>query len=198
MGQVLRTSAAAGVLAAAASLVSAPAAQADILTFSTLLSGAAEAPPNASPGVGFAHIEYDTVTHLMRVRAQFVGLLGNTTAAHVHSATAVPGAGTAPVASQTPSYPGFPLGVNNGVFDNTFDMSLASSYNPSFITAHGGTPTSAEAFLIDSMSNGTAYFNVHSSSFPGGEIRGFLRIPTPGSAGVMAIAGLAAARRRRR
>ena len=30
----------------------------------------------------------------------------------------------------------------------TFDMLMSSSYNPAFITAHGGTPASAEAALF--------------------------------------------------
>lgn len=173
-------------------------AHAEILTFSSALTGAAEAPPNASPATGFGQVDFDTTTHMMRVRAFFNGLLAPTTASHIHSATAVPGVGTAPVATQTPSFSGFPLGVTSGSFDNTYDMSLASSYNPNFITAHGGTPASAEAFLIQSLTDGTAYFNIHTSSFPGGEIRGFLQVPAPSAAAMLGVAGLATLRRRRR
>ena len=65
-----------------------------------------------------------------------------------------------------------------------------------FITAHGGTVPSAEAFFINSLNTGTAYVNIHSSAFPGGEIRGFL-VPTPGTAMIVGLGGLLAARRRR-
>lgn len=63
----------------------------------------------------------------------FSGLLGNTTASHIHAATAVAGVGTAGVATQTPSFSGFPLGVKAGAMDTTFDMTLASSFNASYI-----------------------------------------------------------------
>jgi hypothetical protein len=74
---------------------------------------------------------------------------------------------------------GFPLGVTAGSFSNTYDMTLASSYNPAFITANGGTVASAEAALIGGMVAGGTYFNIHTSVFGGGEIRGFLAVPEP-------------------
>ena len=93
---------------------------------------------------------------------------------------------------------GFPLGVTSGTFDNTFDMTLASSFSPSYINNNGGTPASAASALFAAINDGKAYFNVHTSSFAGGEIRGFFRIvPTPGSLGLMALGGLCAVRRRR-
>jgi hypothetical protein len=182
----------------AAIVLCAGAAHADIFVYTTTLSGAAEAPPNASPGTGFATLTYDNVAHTMRLQATFSGLIGTTTAAHIHAATTLPGQGTAGVATQTPSFAGFPLGVTSGVYDNTYDLSLASSFNASFITNNGGTPASAEAALFASVANGTAYLNIHSSTFGGGEIRGFWTpIPGPGVMGLAGIAGLMLTRRRR-
>jgi hypothetical protein len=163
------------VLVLCALLLSASTAFADTLVFSTFLSGSAESPPNPSPGTGSAFVSFDTVTHMMFVSATFSGLLGPTSAAHIHCCT-LPTAG---VATQTPSFMGFPLGVTTGSFSNTFDMTLASSYNAAFITANGGTVASAEAALIGGMVAGAAYFNIHTSVFPGGEIRGFLAVPEP-------------------
>lgn len=140
------------------------------------LSGANEAPPNLSPGTGNATV---TITGtMMRVQASFSGLTGTTTAAHIHAPTAVPGEGNTGVATQLPSFPGFPAGVTSGTYDMTFDMTLASSYNPSFITAHGGTTASAFEVLKTALNNSTAYFNIHTSMFPGGEIRGFFSLPS--------------------
>ena len=58
------------------------------------LSGPNEAPPNASPGTGWARvtIDFDLVT--MHVEASFSGLLGTTTASHIHCCTAAPDSGT--------------------------------------------------------------------------------------------------------
>ena len=184
------------VAAGLALALAAASAQASIVVYTANLDGPSESPPNASPGTGFATVTYDTVLHTMRVQSSFAGLVGTTTASHIHSATAVPFTSTAPVATQTPSFTGFPLGVTSGFMDTTFDMTLAASYNSSFITAHGGTVPSAEAFFINSLNTGTAYVNIHSSAFPGGEIRGFL-VPTPGTAMIIGLGGLLAARRRR-
>ena len=68
------------------------------------------------PRTGFATVVYDDLAHTLSVDASFSGLLGTTTAAHIHAATAVPGVGTAGVATQTPSFVGFPLGVTSGTF----------------------------------------------------------------------------------
>ena len=156
------------------------------ITFTTILSGANESPANASPGHGSATVTYDPATHLMRVEVSFGDLIGNTTASHIHCCTAVPGAGNAGVATQTPTFTGFPLGVTSGTYDHTFDMSLLASYNLAFVTAHGGSLSDSEAALAAGLESGQSYLNVHSSSFPSGEIRGFLTDsgPVPEPAGL--------------
>lgn len=187
-----------GFVTAAALSTLAGTASADVLVYTASLSGANEAPANGSPGVGTATVTIDTVLHTMRVQATFSGLTGNTTASHIHAATATPLTGTAGVATQTPTFTGFPLGVTAGTYDNTFNMTLSSSFNASYITANGGTPATAEAALYAAIGAGRAYLNIHTSTFGGGEIRGFLTLaPTPGAAAAFGLAGLAALRRRR-
>ncbi len=187
------------LLASAALAFVAPAAAVE-KTFVATLSGPAEAPPNASPGFGSASVTVDDATLLMRVQATFADLVGNTTVTHIHCCTALPGTGTAGVATMTPTFAGFPAGVTAGSYDQTFDMTLASSWNPAFLTARGGSTATAFAALLGSMEDGTSYFNVHSTAFPGGEIRGFMApIPEPSTYALM-LAGIAlmagAARRR--
>jgi hypothetical protein len=185
------------IFLAATIVVIAPVSQAQAATFvfAANLTGANEAPPNASPGTGTALVTLDEMANTMRVEVTFSGLSGNTTAAHIHSPTATPGTGIAGVATALPTFPGFPLGVTSGNYDKTFDMTLASSYNPSFITANGGTTAIAEAALFNGIKSGKAYLNIHTTFRPGGEIRGFLvSVPEPSSTlGFLALGTLGAA-----
>lgn len=182
------------LLFAAALLGPAP-SHAALLHFKAFMDGPSEFPPVASPGTGFAIVDIDTDAHTMHVQAGFSDLLFPTMVAHIHCCT-LPTAG---VATTTPTFPGFPAGVTSGTYDQTFDLELASSFNPAFVMAQGGVPQAEDA-LIAGMLAGNAYFNVHTTMFPAGEIRGFLQIPEPGMIGLLGL-GLAAAfvatRRRR-
>jgi hypothetical protein len=149
---------------------------ASVQVFVTQLDGASESPPNASLGAGMAIVTYTPGTFAMGVQATFSGLTAGTTAAHIHCCVTT--GTTAGVATQTPYFTGFPIGVTSGTYDHTFDMTQASSYNASFVTANGGTVGAALGALLAGMADGTAYFNIHSSVYPGGEIRGNLTLDT--------------------
>lgn len=166
------------VLVTALMLFTSTASRAAIIAFDVNLSGASETPSVTTPGTGSGSVVIDTVGLTMSLNLTFSGLLGNTTASHIHCC-ALPTT-TAPVATQVPSFVGFPLGVTGGAYSNTFDMTLVSSYNPTFITNNGGTTASAFEALLSGMLDGKAYWNVHSSFAPGGEIRGALnQVPEP-------------------
>jgi hypothetical protein len=189
-------------LAGVAAVALTGAAHAAVITYAADLNGPSESPPNASPGSGEATVIVDDVLNTMRVKVSFAGLLGTTTASHIHCCTALADTGTAPVATQVPTFTGFPLGVTAGTYDNTFDLLLDSTYNSSFEGAHGGTAATAEAALLAGLAANEAYLNIHTTIVPGGEIRGFLQavVPEPATWATMilglGLAGLSLRRRR--
>ncbi len=79
-----------------------------------------------------------------------------------------------------------PPGVNGPVFIN---MPLTA---PGHLM--GTSPISAA--MAAEMIAGNTYINIHSTVFPGGEIRGQV-VPAPGVVSLLALGGLAASRRRR-
>ena len=189
-----RTLGVAGALAVSSTIAGAQ-------TWTAIFSGASEATPNASPATGSA--VFTLTGNVLTINGSFVGLLGNTAASHIHCCTAASLTGASGVATSVPSFVGFPLGVSSGSFLLTLDLTQASSYNAAFITANGGTTTSAMAALIAGINSGKAYMNIHSTQFPGGEIRGFLVSPVPEpssvfltSAGLLGVALLVVRRRR--
>jgi CHRD domain/PEP-CTERM motif len=181
--------------------VAAPVARATVHKYDADLSGPNESPPNASPGTGFTEVDYDDIAHTLTVDVSFSGLLGTTTASHIHAPTANPFLLTAGVATTTPTFAGFPLGVTSGTYHNVLDLTLSGSYNPSYVTANGGTTAGAEAALVAAIAAGKSYLNIHTSVVGGGEIRGFLipAVPEPSTVVLLAMgaAGVAFVVRRR-
>jgi hypothetical protein len=191
----------------AALMLPIPASYAAPITFEANLTGGDENLPTPSLGTGTAIVIVDPIANTLHVEVSFSGLSGTTTASHIHCCEATPGANVnVSVATTTPTFAGFPLGVTSGTYDNVLDLTLASSYNPNFITS-AFDPThdvaGAELALINGIENDETYLNIHTSVFPGGEIRGALvRTPEPATlalfgAGLAALAGLGALRRRK-
>ena len=141
---------------------------------------------NASPGTGLATIFLDPTAQTLQVNATFSGLTSPDTAAHIHCCAPI--GMNAGVATRVPAFLGFPLGGTSGTYSSPiFDLTLLSFYNQAFVDLQVGPDPAtklaqAEAALIAGILGGQTYFNIHTGTFPGGEIRGQLApVPLPGS-----------------
>lgn len=151
-------------------------------------------------GSGFAF--FNLSGSALSISANWSGLSGPTTVSHIHCCTAVPSTGTAFVAVTPGTLPGFPAGVTAGSYNVTLDLTDLATFTAAFVNGFGGgTAAGAEAALVAGFGNDVAYFNIHTTAYPGGEIRGFLReVPEPTALllSVIALSMLGAAALRRR
>jgi hypothetical protein len=170
---------------AAATGLSSPAKASDFVfqgTFGPELAGAT--------GSGTLSMDYDAEGHTLLINATWAGLSGTTTNAHIHCCTASQNTGTAGVALAQDGVmlPNFPLGVMAGSYNELIDLTETNQYSATFLSGSGGTAAGAEARLISNLASGNAYFNIHTNTFPGGEIRAFVApIPEPTTYALMLV-----------
>ncbi|TAL00282.1 MAG: CHRD domain-containing protein [Verrucomicrobia bacterium] len=129
-------------------------------TFQGFLSGLGENPPNASPGTGFGTLVLNSSSNQITVDLSWSGLTAAATASHIHGPG---GVGTNAVVLFP--FSGVPAATAGAIPQQSFAI----------------TPTQ-----VDYLFNGYLYFNVHTSTFPGGEIRAQITlVPEPSTAAVL-------------
>lgn len=173
------------VFALAASTLVAATSQAAPVYYRAVASGPAENIPNGSPGSSVSSFEIDDLT--LRAEVPFRDLSSPTISAHIHCCTVDAFRGVAPVAIP---FLDFPLQVTAGMYSAAFDLGDPAVYDPDFLAANGGTPQLASGALINAFNGNQAYVNIHSTAYPGGEIRGFAvaaPIPEPATWAMMGL-----------
>jgi hypothetical protein len=166
--------------------------------------GIQENPDVLTGASGFGTARFDSVANTPAVDLSFSGLESNANNAHIHccASSALTNAG---VAIDFLSISFF-LGVTAGSFSHMFDLGLAATYTAGFVAGSGGTATQARDGLHNSFRGlsgsglGVACFDIHTTGFPGGEIRGNIALVPEPSSLVLVLLGMSCyvARRRNR
>ncbi|MFT3783160.1 MAG: CHRD domain-containing protein [Nibricoccus sp.] len=138
---------------------------AQMIWFQANLNGWQENPPVNTSATGWATASLDLSSNLFVFHDVWSGLSAPSTASHIHAPAPI---GTnAPVIIPFTAANGFIAGTTMGTVD------------------YSGALTALQA---NQLLNGLFYVNVHSTSFPGGEIRGQL-VPVPEPATYAAAGG---------
>jgi hypothetical protein len=149
-------------------LQSIPASAQATVTMRTTLTGAEETPAIVLTGaVGTAVVSVDTVNQELAVELRVFNLPTGSTASHIH---------IGPKGASAPVVIDFPIGTGRtGDFTLAFRVRDGAAFHA---RPEIGINTFADA--IQAIAGGNAYVNVHTSGFPGGEIRGQLAVdPNP-------------------
>jgi hypothetical protein len=170
------------LLAALAALLAlGPTARAEMVFAATLasgelgMSGSEETPPNNSPGFGFTTVVLNDAENMITVTGSFFDLVAPATAGHIH--LPAPRGEAAPVVFP---YTGVPNATSGSIPEQSFAI---------------------DPVQLAALKAGLAYSNFHSTTFPGGEVRGQLTpIPEPSTLVLLCIgvAGFGAFRRFKR
>jgi len=131
-------------LAATLAVAGLTSAYAEEVTYTAKLAGAAETPPNTTPGTGTVTAKFDTTTKTLDWTIDYSGLTGPAVAAHFHG----------------PAPEGKAAGVLVPI-KGSLDTPIKGS----------ATLTDDQA---KALSDGMIYFNIHTAANKAGEIRGQL------------------------
>ncbi|HYC39095.1 MAG TPA: CHRD domain-containing protein [Chitinophagaceae bacterium] len=115
------------------------------------LTGAQETPPNNSSALGSMDVSYNTTTRILNYTVRWSGLAGAPIGMHIH--------GLAPTGYVAPVV-----------------QSILGSSNPTLFPANGSYSGTllADGVVVkeQNLLNGFYYMNIHTATYPAGEIRG--------------------------
>jgi hypothetical protein len=145
---------------ALALLLPAASASAQVVNMTATLGGGEENPAILTGGVGTAEVAVDTANKELAVNLRLFNLPSGTTAGHIH---------IAPRGVNGPVVIDFPIPTGR-----TGDLTLSFRVGPNQLRARPEIGINTIDDAIQSIVGGAGYVNIHTSTNPGGEIRGQL------------------------
>ncbi|HEX4876138.1 MAG TPA: CHRD domain-containing protein [Chitinophagaceae bacterium] len=122
------------------------------------LTGAQETPAVPSTAIGTMDVFYSKETRILTYKVSWTGLTGSVAAAHIH--------GLAPTGFAAPVVQTF----------STSAIVRCSSSSTTACGTYSGTLLADEIVVKEQdILNGVYYVNLHTATYPGGEIRGQIR-----------------------
>ena len=152
--------------------------------FQAFLTGSSEVPPNASAATGTATLVLNAEQTRLTMHLTVFGLdLNEVTGLHIHNA---------PVASTEV----WSLGLSASIMILTATCLLTPRLGRLFRPGPTGGQQHDLADQLNNLFAGNLYINVHTPTFPGGEIRGQI-VPEPATVTLMLLGSLGLLRRKR-
>ena len=140
-------------------LLPAAAAQAETINARAILGGGEEAPTQVLTGaVGLADLVIDTEARTISVEIRMFNIPTATTAGHIH---------VGPKGVSGPVVVDFPIPQNR-----VGDLNLNFTVGASQLRPNPGIGINTIEDVIQAIVGGGAYVNIHTATFPAGEIRG--------------------------
>ncbi|MBI5856918.1 MAG: CHRD domain-containing protein [Sphingobacteriales bacterium] len=123
------------------------------------LTGAQETPATPSTALGFMDVSYSKETRILTFSVTWSGLTGPVAAMHIH--------GLAPV--------GYAAGVVQNLITASNGIATPGSAYPA--TGKFSATLLADGVIVkeQDLLNGMYYLNIHTATYPGGEIRGQIK-----------------------
>jgi hypothetical protein len=149
-----------GVAALAALALTATAASAQVVQMTATLSSGDETPALLSGAVGTAEVGVDVANKELSITLRVFNLPTASTAGHIHVG---PKGVAGPIVIDFPNIPG-----------RTGDFVIAFRVNQAAMRTQAALGIHTMDDVIQAITGGNAYVNIHSTTNPGGEIRGQL------------------------
>ena len=153
-----------GLCTGALLLVLSTQASAQTITLTTTLNGGEETPALNTGAVGTAEVNVDVANRELVVTLTVFNIPTATRAGHIHAG---PKGLAGPVIINFPS----------GLAARTGDFSMSFRLGERDLVARPAIGINTIDDAIQAIVNGNSYINIHTTQYPGGEIRGQLTVP---------------------